>query len=104
MNSPAEWYELDRNRKMEEKMAGENNGLNGAGFQGAGFHGSRDYVASEELMASVNVAIALKKPLLIKGEPGTGKTKLAEAVAASLGKKLIIWNINDQSPGGVIRL
>ncbi len=57
------------------------------------FHGTEDYVASEELMASVNIAIALEKPLLIKGEPGTGKTQLAEAVAKALGKQLIIWNI-----------
>jgi MoxR-like ATPase len=57
------------------------------------FGSTNDYVASPELMAGVNVAIALGKPLLIKGEPGTGKTKLAEAVARSLGKKLIIWNI-----------
>lgn len=57
------------------------------------FQSTNDYVASEELMASVNIAMALQKPLLIKGEPGTGKTQLAQAVAAALNKKLIIWNI-----------
>ena len=57
------------------------------------FKGSQNYVASEELMRAVNIAMVLQKPLLIKGEPGTGKTVLAEAIAKSLGKELIIWNI-----------
>lgn len=57
------------------------------------FNSTSQYVASKELLASVNIAVALQKPLLIKGEPGTGKTMLAQAVAESLGKKLVIWNI-----------
>jgi MoxR-like ATPase len=57
------------------------------------YKGSDDYVVSDELMHAVNVAIALQKPLLIKGEPGTGKTMLAESISKALEKKLIIWSI-----------
>jgi MoxR-like ATPase len=57
------------------------------------FSGSNDYIASLELQNIVNVAIALGKPLLIRGEPGTGKTRLAHAISKSLGKRLISWNI-----------
>jgi len=57
------------------------------------FKGSADYVTSEPLRNAVNVSIALGRPLLIRGEPGTGKTLLAHSIARDLGRKLITWNI-----------
>ncbi len=57
------------------------------------FEGSQDYVATPDLMLAVNAAIRLQRPLLIKGEPGTGKTMLAEEVAAALGLPLLQWHI-----------
>jgi MoxR-like ATPase len=57
------------------------------------FEGSRDYVATGDLKLAVNAALALQRPLLIKGEPGTGKTMLAEEVAAALGMPLLQWHI-----------
>ena len=57
------------------------------------FTGTSNYIASNELQLAVNAAINLEKPLLIKGEPGTGKTMLAEELAASLGTELIPWHI-----------
>jgi len=57
------------------------------------FKGSVDYVISDPLQNAVNVSIALEKPLLIRGEPGTGKTKLAHSIAYSLQKEIIVWNI-----------
>lgn len=57
------------------------------------FAGTADYVTSEPLRNAVNVAIALGRPLLIRGEPGTGKTRLAHSIARGLGKELMIWNV-----------
>ncbi|MEW6464958.1 MAG: MoxR family ATPase [Pseudomonadota bacterium] len=57
------------------------------------FTGSSSYVATQDLMLAVNAAITLKRPLLVKGEPGTGKTMLAEEVAAALNLPLLQWHI-----------
>src|SRR6202140_554077 len=57
------------------------------------FEGTETYVATQDLQVAVNAAIALERPLLIKGEPGTGKTTLAHEVAKALGKELITWHI-----------
>ncbi|MBE7636720.1 AAA family ATPase [Sneathiella sp. P13V-1] len=57
------------------------------------FQGTDSYVATEDLMIAVNAALTLERPLLIKGEPGTGKTVLAKEVAKALGKEFIEWNV-----------
>jgi len=61
------------------------------------FNGTNKYVATSELKLAVNAAITLERPLLIKGEPGTGKTMLAMEVAESLGKPLIQWHVKSTS-------
>ena len=57
------------------------------------FKGTENYIATEELQIAVNAAIALEKPLLIKGEPGTGKTLLAFEIAKALGKDIHTWHV-----------
>ena len=57
------------------------------------FSGTKDYVSTEDLTVAVNAAISLEKPLLVKGEPGTGKTELARQIAKSLNLEIIEWNI-----------
>ncbi|NLR99343.1 MoxR family ATPase [Rhizobium sp. P38BS-XIX] len=57
------------------------------------FQGTADYIADKDLMVAVNAAIRLERPLLVKGEPGTGKTELARQVAAALGLSLLEWNV-----------
>lgn len=60
---------------------------------GALFRGTGDYIAGEDLRAAVDVAVTLERPLLVRGEPGTGKTRLAEAVARDLGLELLVWAV-----------
>jgi len=57
------------------------------------FKGTKDYVSTEDLAVAVNAAIALERPLIVKGEPGTGKTELARQVASALDLPIIEWNI-----------
>jgi MoxR-like ATPase len=57
------------------------------------FEGTEEYVAGKDLMTAVNAAIRLERPLLVKGEPGTGKTELARQVASALGLDLLEWNV-----------
>ena len=57
------------------------------------FLGTKDYISTEDLSVAVNASITLEKPLLVKGEPGTGKTELARQIASSLKLKIIEWNI-----------
>jgi len=59
----------------------------------AAFSGTDSYIAGDDLLRDVNAAVALQRPLLVKGEPGTGKTLLAHAVAESLGMDLITWQV-----------
>ncbi|WP_278921874.1 MULTISPECIES: AAA family ATPase [Pseudophaeobacter] len=57
------------------------------------FQGTKDYVATDDLKIAVNAAVTLERPLLVKGEPGTGKTELARQVADAMGLKMIEWNV-----------
>jgi MoxR-like ATPase len=64
----------------------------------AGFKSTERYIASRDLEVAVNAAVTLQRPLLVKGEPGTGKTVLAHEVAQSLGMPLIEWHIKSTTP------
>ncbi len=57
------------------------------------FDGTRDYVATDDLKIAVNAAVTLERPLLVKGEPGTGKTELARQISQALGLRMIEWNV-----------
>ena len=57
------------------------------------FTGTQDYISTDDLTVAVNASISLEKPLLVKGEPGTGKTELARQVAKNLNLEIIEWSI-----------
>ena len=57
------------------------------------FSGTKEYISTSDLTVAVNASIALEKPLLVKGEPGTGKTELAKQIANSLDLEIIEWSI-----------
>ena len=57
------------------------------------FEGTKEYISDQDLTVAVNAAIALERPLLVKGEPGTGKTELAKQVASALGLELLEWHV-----------
>ncbi len=63
------------------------------------FEGTSSYVATTDLKVAVNAAITLERPLLVKGEPGTGKTILALEIAKSLGAPLIEWHVKSTTEG-----
>ncbi|MEC8575376.1 MAG: AAA family ATPase, partial [Pseudomonadota bacterium] len=63
------------------------------------FQGTKDYVATDDLKIAVNAAVTLERPLLVKGEPGTGKTELARQVADALGLRMIEWNVKSTTRG-----
>ena len=70
------------------------------------FTGTDRYVATEDLMTAVNAAVTLGRPMLIKGEPGTGKTQLAEEIARALDRPLlaVAHQVHDQGPAGPVRV
>ena len=61
------------------------------------FEGTSNYIATDDLKVAVNAAVTLRRPLLIKGEPGTGKTQLAIEIAAALSRPLYEWHIKSTS-------
>ena len=91
------WEEVYTNAPVFQYLHGKNHGTPmtspAANAPSERFTGTDRYVATDELKMAVNAALALQRPLLIKGEPGTGKTLLAEEVASALGRTLLQWHI-----------